>query len=482
MFPGWPGAVGAGSAAPAGAQPQQQQQQKKRRKKKGRSSSSSSSSSSDSVQEPNWSAWNQAWQGQMAAMWQGQWGGWPQGGGGQQPPQHGMQAGGSAGPEGGSSPGAPVGRGGPGRGREALPPPPGGWPGHLPPGDSPTDGYDHHRRSRSRDGRGGGGAGDGGAGGDEVPIFLEPAIEEIVPVPKAMLGKVIGKQAQTIIEIREKSGAFKVDARDQTQDPCQVKVAGTADAVRKARALIMEVLDSAKTKHVGSVYVEIPKAKIGMVIGLKGAQVNEIQNQTNTKIDVDFDSDPCKCYIKGTADATEEAKNVLLTIAMQIEDVGSEYLDLPKCSSGALIGSQGTRIREFQEVSGARIDVDKTGPRCVVRVSGNPSQVAHAKRLIYQEVENNNLMTNKPPVQTMALPPIPQAPMVVPAHQPSTFPATLSESIARAKAAAEAVKNGLVTAPPGGPVSVPPPPAAPGTGTVVPPPPQVGGDSLYRPW
>lgn len=70
---------------------------------------------------------------------------------------------------------------------------------------------------------------------EDVPIFLEPAVEECVPVPKALLGKVIGKQAQTIIEIREKSGAFKVDARDQTSDPCQVKVAGTAEAVKKSK-------------------------------------------------------------------------------------------------------------------------------------------------------------------------------------------------------------------------------------------------------
>jgi polyribonucleotide nucleotidyltransferase len=140
----------------------------------------------------------------------------------------------------------------------------------------------------------------------------------MVPVPKALLGKVIGKQAQTIIEIREKSGAFKVDARDQTSDPCQVKVAGTAEAVRKARPLIMELIDSTKTKHVSSHYVEIPRSKIGMVIGLKGAQVNEVQQQTNTKIDVDFESDPCKCYIKGEEDCVLSAKKLLLTIAMQM--------------------------------------------------------------------------------------------------------------------------------------------------------------------
>jgi len=261
-----------------------------------------------------------------------------------------------------------------------------------------------------------------------------------VPVPKALLGKVIGKQAQTIIEIREKSGAFKVDARDQASDPCQVKVAGTAEAVKKARELIMELVDSTKNKHAESDYVEIPRTKIGMVIGLKGAQVNEIQTQTGTKIDVDFENDPCKCYIKGMADNVDHAKRVLLTIAMQIEDSNSEYIELPKSTSGALIGAQGSRVREFQEQSGARIDVDKTGALCRVRLSGTKEQVANAKQLIMAEVEN-------------ALPGLRarsavEGRMVIPAHQPTSFPATLSESIARAKAAAEAVKNGLITSTP----------------------------------
>merc|ERR1719150_3517703 len=150
-----------------------------------------------------------------------------------------------------------------------------------------------------------------------------------------------------------------------------------------------------------------------MVIGLKGSQVNEIQGQTGTKIDVDFDSDPCKCYIKGEPDAVERAKRVLLTIAMQIEDDNSEYVDLPKSTSGALIGAQGTRIREFQEQSGARIDVDKTGPRCRVRLTGTNEQIANAKQLILAEVENA-LPAAKPQS------PFPAAaqPMAVPAHQP----------------------------------------------------------------
>jgi len=317
-------------------------------------------------------------------------------------------------------------------------------------------------------------------GGEDVPIFLEPSVEELVPVPKALLGKVIGKQAATIIEIREKSGAFKVDARDQTSDPCQVKIAGTAEAVRKARALILELIDSTKTKHTSSHYVEIPRSKIGMVIGLKGAQVNEVQQQTGTKIDVEFDNDPCKCFLTGEPENVERAKKVLLTIAMQIEDEASEYLDLPKNTSGALIGAAGSRIKMFQEQSGARIDIDKSGTRCKVRLTGTQEAVTVAKSLILTELEKN-MPTTKTPGQQGFGGGHSNQPMVIPAHQPTSFPATLSESIARARAAAEAVKHGLIsTAPPasgpsdagfggqiGGPLAIGPP-----GGISAPPPPR----------
>jgi len=388
---------------------------KKKKKKKKRKAAESSSSSSSSSSEEDWRSkvWKAGMAGQMPGMWPGMPGQMP----GMWPWPH---------------PGGPM--------------PPGGMP---PPGGPMPPVLDSQSAASAASGNTGSGGQE--APPEDVPIFLEPSIEETVLVPKALLGKVIGKQAQTIIEIREKSGAFKVDARDQTSDPCQVKVAGTADAVKKAKVLIAEILESTKSKHAGSEYVEIPRAKIGMVIGLKGAQVHEIQTQTGTKIDVDFEVDPCRCYIKGNMDQVERAKQVLLTIAMQIEDDRSEYLDLPKTASGALIGAQGSRVREFQEQSGARIDVDKTGSRCRVRLSGTGEQVANAKALILHEVENAANPVQSTSALVQHLPPPPPQPMQIPAHQPSSFPATLSESLARAKAAAQAVKSGIIRAPAPGP-------------------------------
>ncbi|CAE7463730.1 FUBP3 [Symbiodinium natans] len=419
-------------AQQAAAEEDKKKKKKKKKKRAGQSSSSSSSSSSEHDAATQWAEMWRSWQS-------------------------------------GTPSGAPPAQGHPMAWNQwgGVPPPAPGWPGAPPEGGSmasfegDTGWAVAEREDDERSGP-----------PEDVPIFLEPSVEDEVPVPKALLGKVIGKQAATIIEIREKSGAFKVDARDQTSDPCMVKVAGTAEAVKKAKELILELIDQTKQKHLSSHYVEIPRSKIGMVIGLKGAQVNEVQAQTQTKIDVDFETDPCKCYIKGEADNVDRAKKVLLTIAMQLEDEASEYMDLPKTVSGALIGAQGSRIRQFQETSGARIDIDKSGSRCKVRLTGSQEAVSIAKSLIQAELEKNMVPT-KTPGMTGGSAGLSHGPIAVPAHQPSSFPATLSESIARARAAAEAVKHGLIpTAPPEGSPVNPPPPAPP---VVVPPPPRPPG-------
>merc|ERR1712072_1094165 len=81
-------------------------------------------------------------------------------------------------------------------------------------------------------------------------------------------------------------------------------------------------------------------------------------------------------------------------------------------------------------------------------------QVVDAKALIMCEIERSQNMVpaGRPPA--LADPALratgPPGAVVVPPHQPTSFPATLSESIARAKAAAQAVKSGLVTLPPPG--------------------------------
>ncbi|CAE7939423.1 FUBP1, partial [Symbiodinium sp. KB8] len=188
-------------------------------------------------------------------------------------------------------------------------PPPGPHPGAMPPATSGG----RREPSRSRSSRSP--EPEKEKEKEDVAIFLDTGVEDTVAVPKSFIARVIGKKGATIAEVRAKSGAWKVDARDQSTDPCQVKLQGTPEAVKKARELILELLKPLREKHSESEFVDISQGQIGKVIGLKGARVHELEAQTGAKIDIDYNREPCRVYLTGNPDNVQTAKQLLTSIA-----------------------------------------------------------------------------------------------------------------------------------------------------------------------
>jgi len=212
--------------------------------------------------------------------------------------------------------------------------------------------------------------------------------EAVVPVPRALVPKMIGKGGQQLIAMRSKCGA-NIDARDQSSDPCKVKVLGADDSIEKARDLIWDVLELASLPKPGTV-LEIPRVKMGKVLGMRGSQVNAIQEETGAKLDIDKEGDPCYVTVIGNDQEVERAVQIIRTLTMDdlATDGSSKYLDFPKTSIGAILGVKGSRLREMMTLSGARIDVDKTlSDCCRVRVSGTEEEIDIAAALIVEAVE-----------------------------------------------------------------------------------------------
>eukprot|EP00434_Breviolum_minutum_P022368 symbB.v1.2.019742.t1/scaffold1627.1/size108904/1 len=149
----------------------------------------------------------------------------------------------------------------------------------------------------------------------EVATFLDGGVEEIVEVPKAQIARVIGKRGRTIAEVRSKSGAWHVDARDQDEDPCQVKIQGPAEAVKKAREMILELSRPMSERYADRDFVEISQGQIGKVIGTKGARIQEIERQTGVKIDIDYTRSPCRVFLTGSDTQVRLTKRLLQEIA-----------------------------------------------------------------------------------------------------------------------------------------------------------------------
>lgn len=164
---------------------------------------------------------------------------------------------------------------------------------------------------------------------------------------------------------------------------------------------------------------------MGKVIGKQGATIKDIRSQTGANIQVqEKPPDKCEFTIRGTGRQVQMAKNTILDIADQHERQGDrsggdargggnrdrdddwrgnwnsgnnnnskgkvvdDSMEYPLDLAGRIIGSRGSQIAEIRQQSGAQCHVDKLEKCCVVRISGTPDQVDHARDLVKRAVDN----------------------------------------------------------------------------------------------
>lgn len=142
----------------------------------------------------------------------------------------------------------------------------------------------------------------------------EDWLEEFVPVPRSLIGLVIGPKGATINGIRSQTGVWKMDATDQSSDPCQVKIAGDSDSVDKAKELLLDLVKPMPSRYAGTEHIQIPRGQFEKVIAREGTTVADIEAQTGTHIETNLSCEPCKIYIIGSSSGVRTAKLVLLQL------------------------------------------------------------------------------------------------------------------------------------------------------------------------
>jgi len=276
--------------------------------------------------------------------------------------------------------------------------------------------------------------------------FMRPEKIEILQLPKAVIGRVIGKAGATIKDIRERTGA-RIDARDQTEDPVQVLLSGSVESCEHAKALILEVADGAvissgdadsreTSREVAAAaaiaaaaavaaraasgrvagddngptveeHMELPRHATGKVIGTKGAQIAEIRAKAGAQVDVDKSATGCSIRLVGDREQVDVAKAMINAIMEPLPEGanGGEYLEIPKSAVGRVIGAGGSRIQELQERSGAKIDIDRQPDRVLVRFAGFPENIQTAKMLVTEVLEGRDRTSLAEAAATMEIPP-----------------------------------------------------------------------------
>lgn len=219
------------------------------------------------------------------------------------------------------------------------------------------------------------GAGGGGGGGDDT---------EFEEVPASMIGKLIGRQGETIKSIQMRSGARVQIDHQGPEDPKRVTISGSKESVEKARAEIRNALAPDTTET-----VECPPGIVGRVIGRQGETIKSLQSASEAHIVVDQnypEGVPRKVIISGRPDSVERAVKMVTELIqgepgsaqaiIQKFGVGvTEHLDCPKGMVGRVIGKGGETIKMLQKTHGVNIQIDQSGDPTKVQVTGPPAAV-----------------------------------------------------------------------------------------------------------
>lgn len=210
-----------------------------------------------------------------------------------------------------------------------------------------------------------GGAGGGGPMGGGMPMGGAPGAGTFeMSIPGHKVGLVIGKGGETIKMIKEQTGANMIIIQESNA-PTEVKplrITGTPDQVERAKAEVFKILnqnDNGGMRGVGGGrggfggggrgrggggagwptggpgdkvdYVMVASNKVGLVIGKGGETIKSINQASGAHVEIDRnapqDAMEKNFIIKGSAEAVERAKNMVLEKIGAIE--GSGYGAFP---------------------------------------------------------------------------------------------------------------------------------------------------------
>eukprot|EP00240_Pyramimonas_obovata_P005513 CAMPEP_0118956106 /NCGR_PEP_ID=MMETSP1169-20130426/61109_1 /TAXON_ID=36882 /ORGANISM="Pyramimonas obovata, Strain CCMP722" /LENGTH=335 /DNA_ID=CAMNT_0006904075 /DNA_START=3 /DNA_END=1006 /DNA_ORIENTATION=+ len=139
----------------------------------------------------------------------------------------------------------------------------------------------------------------------------------------------------------------------------------------------------------GSLYILIPNALMGAVIGKAGATVKHLTWETGAKIEMERYSDGNNRLV--SLIGTLRQITVACHEVVELADLDAIPLLVPNSICGLIIGKQGCNIKKLESETGAKLQIEHEGEHDVrkVMVGGEPSMRSHALYLIASLISAN---------------------------------------------------------------------------------------------
>eukprot|EP00930_Biecheleria_cincta_P100891 TRINITY_DN9251_c0_g1_i1.p1 TRINITY_DN9251_c0_g1~~TRINITY_DN9251_c0_g1_i1.p1 ORF type:complete len:852 (+),score=136.98 TRINITY_DN9251_c0_g1_i1:56-2557(+) len=242
------------------------------------------------------------------------------------------------------------------------------------------------------------------------PVQLQDSMD----VPMLMVGRIMGKGGQTIMQMQQDSGAKIQISRGENM----VRFLGSSEAIAHAKQMVADVMRQAEMDGVssgGSVqpqkvddYMQVQPSMIGRIIGKGGETITKLQQNSGAKIKIIKTENTV--HISGSREMVEDAKRLISDIINQEDDSAQqapkfeESVAVPGKMAGRIIGKGGEKIKQLQRQSGAKIDMTRDQPG-VVRLSGSVDAIVLAKLLIDEVIEGGDAVDGEASIEkTMQIP------------------------------------------------------------------------------
>uniref|UniRef100_A0A060T6Q6 ARAD1B21010p n=1 Tax=Blastobotrys adeninivorans TaxID=409370 RepID=A0A060T6Q6_BLAAD len=197
------------------------------------------------------------------------------------------------------------------------------------------------------------------------------------------------------------------DGRDAPQHKDQVVIRGPKRGAEKSKEELMDLLKY-EVEHSYTETVKVPTKALARIIGRQGEFINEIKDNTDTRIDFNREdektSGEVSIVIVGTKTGVKSAADTIKSTAQEVIDTVTEKVDVDPKYHKWLIGPGGSVMRSIvmkatgasseEEVNPRTIDIPPAGKKDpTIKVTGHKKVVAKIVKAINDIVKEKEQET-----------------------------------------------------------------------------------------
>lgn len=219
----------------------------------------------------------------------------------------------------------------------------------------------------------------------------------VIPVPSEHVPRVIGKNGETINDIRAEFGVEMNFLQKATDDEVKesgkvdLEITGTRTSIKEASEKVKEIIEAAQ--NYAKETINVPQKYHRMIVGAGGHSLREIISSaggdtiSNKNVNIpDVSSESDEIVIQGPQQFVDKVKASINKIVEDAENSISKDLNIPKDRYGALIGTGGTVRRQLETEFKITLNVPNKNEDKPVSISGLPENIEKAEQKIMTEI------------------------------------------------------------------------------------------------